>query len=157
MRFFINSWLSILFIFTLSLGKGIKAPDFALPDENGTIVKLSALKGNVVVLVFWATTCGVCQKELPEISFLVDEYKNKPVKFYAVVINSDNIQEIKKVKKKWGFDIPVLIGDYETVKNYRIIGTPIIYILRKDLTIGKIFYGHTPIKKLKKYIDKFLK
>ncbi|EDP74281.1 hypothetical protein HG1285_04283, partial [Hydrogenivirga sp. 128-5-R1-1] len=93
---------------------------------------------------------------LPEISFLQDEYANKHVKFYAVVINTDKINEIKETKERWGFDIPVLIGNYETIKRYRIIGTPIIYILRKDLTVGKIFFGETSIKRLKKYINKFL-
>jgi len=49
-----------------------------------------------------------------------------------------------------------LIGD-DTVKDkYRIIGTPITYILRKDLSIGKIIYGAYSIKKLDKYIKKFL-
>jgi thiol-disulfide isomerase/thioredoxin len=149
--------LFLLLVFTsISYAKGLKAPDFELKDENGNIVKLSDLKNNVVVLIFWATTCGVCEKELPEISFLQEKYKDKPVKFYAIVINSDNINEIKQVKSSWGFDIPVLIGNYDTVKNYRIIGTPIIYILRKDLTIGKIFFGATSINMLEKYINKFL-
>ena len=153
---FIKFLTVILLFVSISWSKGLKAPYFELKDENGKIVKLTDLKGNVSVLIFWATTCGVCEKELPEISFLQDEYANKHVKFYAVVINTDKINEIKETKEKWGFDIPVLIGNYETVKKYRIIGTPIIYILRKDLTVGKIFFGETSIKRLKKYINKFL-
>ncbi len=153
---FIKILIILLFLIVTVNAKGLKAPYFELKDENGKIVKLTDLKGNVTILIFWSTTCGVCKKELPEISFLQDEYANKPVKFYAVVINTDNINEIKKIKEEWEFDIPVLIGNYETVKKYRIIGTPIIYIIRKDLTVGKIFFGETSIKRLKKYINKFL-
>ena len=157
MRNFIYGLFLLILMFSISYSKGLQAPDFSLKDENGKIVNLIDLKGNVSVLIFWATTCGVCRKELPEISFLLDEYAGKPVKFYAIVINTDNINDIKKTKQEWSFDIPVLIGNYETVKKYRIVGTPIIYILRKDLTVGKIFFGETSIKRLKKYINKFLK
>lgn len=157
MRKFIYILSLILVFYNFSFSKGLKAPDFSLKDENGKIVNLKDLKGNVSVLIFWATTCGVCEKELPEISFLPAKYAGKPVKFYAIVINTDDIKEIKQTKKEWGFDIPVLIGNYETIKKYRIIGTPIIYIIKQDLTVGKIFFGATSLKRLRKYINKFLK
>lgn len=157
MRKFIYILFLIITIINISIAKGLKAPDFQLKSEDGKVINLQDLKGNVVVLIFWATTCGVCQKELPEISFLQEEYKDKPVKFYAIVIDTKDLNEVKKIKDEWGFDIPVLIGNLEVVKDYRIIGTPIIYILRKDLTIGKIFFGETSLKRLRKYINKFLK
>ncbi len=145
------------FLSTASYGKGLKPYMFQLEDENGRVVKLQDFKGNVVFLVFWSTTCGVCKEELPEVSLLAEKYKDKPVRFFAVVINEKNKEKIKRIKESWGFYIPVLIGT-ETVKSkYRIIGTPVIYILRKDLTIGKILYGKYPLEKLEKYINKFLK
>ncbi len=146
-------FLSIVF---LTYGKGLKPYMFELKDEKGRVVKLKDLKENVVFLIFWATTCGVCREELPEISLLAEKFKDKPVKFFAVVVNEDDIKAIKKIKNDWGFYIPVLIGDDIVKTKYRIIGTPIIYILRKDLTIGKILYGKQSLKKLEKYINKFL-
>ena len=152
----LSSLFLILIVFGVSLAKGIKAKDFALPDENGKIVKLSDLKGNVVVLIFWSTTCGTCKKELPQISVLQGEYDNKPVKFYAIVINTKDLNEIKKTKEEWGFDIPVLIGNFEVKKNYRIIGTPITYVIDKDGKIKRFFLGEVSLKRLKKAIDKAL-
>ncbi len=153
-------WLGIFFIIlsisVSSFSKGLKAYPFELKDEKGSVVKLKELKGNVVFLIFWSTTCGACRKELPEISLLAEKYKDKPVKFFAIVINEKDIRKIKKIKEEWGFDLPVLIGNSIIKSKYRIIGTPIIYILRKDLTIGKILYGSRSLKKLEKYIDKFL-
>jgi len=144
-------------LINISFAKGIKAKDFSLPDENGKIVKLSELKGNVVVLIFWSTKCGSCKKKLPKISVLQGEYDNKPVKFYAVVINTKDLEEIKKIKEEWGFDIPVLIGNFDIKKNYRIIGTPITYVINKDGKIKRFFLGEVSLKRLKKAINKALK
>jgi len=155
-RVFLSLFLIFLLI-NISFAKGIKAKDFSLPDENGKIVKLSELKGNVVVLIFWSTKCGSCKKKLPKISVLQGEYDNKPVKFYAVVINTKDLEEIKKIKEEWGFDIPVLIGNFDIKKNYRIIGTPITYVINKDGKIKRFFLGEVSLKRLKKAINKALK
>ncbi len=146
-----------LFISVSSFGKIFKAYDFSLKDENGKVVKLSELKGNVIFIIFWSTHCKTCEKEMPKISKeLIPKFKDKPVKFLAVVINTKDLKEIEKKKKEWGFDIPVLIGDRKTKAKYRIFGTPTVYILRKDLTVGKIFMGKKDIKIFEKYINKLL-
>ncbi len=146
-----------LFISVSSFAKPLKAYNFELKDENGNTVKLSDYKGNVVFLIFWSTHCPTCKKEMPKISKeLVPKFKGKPVKFFAIVINTDDLKEIQKVKKEWGFDLPVLLGNRKIKAKYRIFGTPTIYILRKDLTVGKIFLGKKPLKVFEKYINKFL-
>ncbi len=62
-------------------------PDLALKDLDGHKQHLKALRGNVVVLSFWATWCAPCQEELPRLSHLSDNYAGKPVRFVAVSID----------------------------------------------------------------------
>ncbi len=62
-------------------------PDLALKDLDGHKQKLKDLRGNIVVLSFWATWCGPCQEELPRLSHLSDSYAGKPVRFVAVSID----------------------------------------------------------------------
>ncbi|WP_457641037.1 TlpA family protein disulfide reductase [Persephonella sp.] len=157
MKKVIISFLLITFISTLTFGKGLRPYNFTLKDEYGNTVTLSDLKGNVIFLIFWSTTCHTCEQELPVIYKLSKKYNGKPVKFFAIVINTKDINDIKDIKRKWKFEIPVLIGDSLVMSKYRIRGTPIIYILRKDLTIGKILYGSHDTRKYEKYINKFLK
>ena len=151
--------LTIFFMLILSFysyGKGLKPYMFSLKNENGRVVNLADLKGNVVYLVFWSKTCHTCREEMPVINSLYKKYKDKNVKFFGIIIDEKDRNKIKEIKKRWGFEFPVLIGNDTVKTKYRIIGTPITYILRKNLTIGKIIFGAHSKKKLEKYIKKFL-
>ena len=55
--------------------KGQPAPDFALRDASGTLVKLSDFRGKVVFVNFWASWCVPCRKEMPDIQSVYDEKK----------------------------------------------------------------------------------
>lgn len=65
--------------------KGV--PDLALKDLAGHAQKLSALRGQIVVLSFWATWCVPCREELPRLSKLNEEFAGRNVHFVAVSID----------------------------------------------------------------------
>lgn len=74
---------------------GQPAPDIQLEDPNGEILKLSDLKGYIVLVDFWASWCGPCRKKNPEIVALYEKYKEekfvKGVKGFAVYnVSLDN-------------------------------------------------------------------
>lgn len=148
--------LVVLILTFLYSAEAIQAPDFSLKDESGKVVKLSDLKNDVLFITFWATTCHSCRDELPEISkSLYPQYKNK-VKFFAIVIDTDNLRQVNQIKRDWGFDIPVLFGNSEVMEKYRIIGTPITYIIGKNNTIVKIFIGPQSVEKFQQAVKKAL-
>ena len=55
--------------------QGKPAPDFALPDINGKMVRLSDLRGQVVLINLWATWCPPCRAEMPDLAAIYNEYK----------------------------------------------------------------------------------
>ena len=61
--------------------KGERALDFIVTTINGEHIKLSELRGKVVVLNFWFTKCGPCKLEIPDLNGLVNEFKDKDVVF----------------------------------------------------------------------------
>jgi thiol-disulfide isomerase/thioredoxin len=71
------------------------APDPGFKALDGHTQKLSALRGQVVVVNFWATWCGPCQEELPRLSQLAQGYANKPVRF--VLISVDEPKDRAKI------------------------------------------------------------
>lgn len=66
---------------------GRSAPELKLKDLQGQAQRLSALRGQIVVVNFWATWCGPCQEELPRLSKLAEEWAGKDVRFVAVSID----------------------------------------------------------------------
>jgi peroxiredoxin len=67
---------------------GSRAPEFALRDMQGKYVSLTALRGKVVVLNFWATWCPPCRKELPGLERLRREYAGRGLAVVAVSTDS---------------------------------------------------------------------
>jgi len=83
------AWSIALLPFTLlALPLSAKrAPDPAFKTLGGETRKLSALRGRIVVVNFWATWCGPCQEELPRLSQIALSYAGKPVNFILVSID----------------------------------------------------------------------
>jgi len=64
-----------------------RVPDPAFKTLSGQQRKLSQLRGSIVVINFWATWCGPCQKELPRLERLAQAYAEKPVRFVFISID----------------------------------------------------------------------
>ncbi len=94
-----------------AFASGHPVPDLALKDVNGTKQRLKGLRGNVVVLSFWATWCAPCQEELPRLSHLSETYAGKPVRFVAVSIDENKSRgEIGKFLVTHGIHLEAWTG-----------------------------------------------
>ncbi len=70
---------------------GSAAPDFSLPARDGSTVRLSELKGQVVMVNFWATWCGPCRQEMPLLAQLQSKYE--PLGFTVLGVNVEPARE----------------------------------------------------------------
>ncbi|HEY2859280.1 MAG TPA: TlpA disulfide reductase family protein [Terracidiphilus sp.] len=70
-----------------------RAPDPGFKSLDGQTRKLSSLRGQVVVVNFWATWCGPCQEELPRLEKIAQSYAGKPVTFVRISIDKPKDRE----------------------------------------------------------------
>jgi thiol-disulfide isomerase/thioredoxin len=78
---------------------GFPAPDIALTDPEGKLLKLSSLKGKVVLIDFWASWCGPCRKENPNVVAVYNQYKDKGFEVFSVSLDKDRDSWLAAIAK----------------------------------------------------------
>ncbi|TCP55522.1 thiol-disulfide isomerase/thioredoxin [Tumebacillus sp. BK434] len=121
---------------------GHRAPSFELQTFDGKTVKLADLQGKPVVLNFWASWCGPCRNEMPDLEEMHKKYGDQ-VHFYGVNLTSqDNLENAKKFMGEMGVTFPSLMdSDEKTAQNYRTFSIPMTYAVDQNGIISEIHKG----------------
>jgi len=113
---------------------------FNYTDINGTNLKSESLKGKIIVLNFWATSCGPCILEMPELNKMVEKYKEKNVVFIAPIIYANN-ESVKQFLLKNPFNYQIVLIDN---KDYDITSFPTHIIINQELNVVEKLVGAHP-------------
>jgi thiol-disulfide isomerase/thioredoxin len=120
------------------------APDVSVVSlANGSALKLSDLKGKVVLLNFWATWCPPCREEIPSMMKLNGFMAGKPFQMVAVSIDEGGKPAIEAFFKQSGFSLPTYLDESgASSKSYGITGVPESFIIdKKGILVKKIIGG----------------
>jgi peroxiredoxin len=99
------------------------APDFTLASIEGSKTKLSALRGKVVLLNFWDTSCKPCRAEYPHLQRIQGEYKGQGLSVLMINLD-DDISGVKLFAEKYGFAAQVLLKNSTVQRAYGIGAIP---------------------------------
>ena len=150
-----------------SENKAIQAFDFTAMDKDGKTVKLSDFKGKKVYINMWASWCGPCMREIPELEKTYQKLKdNKDIVFLSMT--SPNDKEFKNQSpqdkgkdvilnkaKELGATYPVLFDVNDRfIVNYAIRSFPTHIFINSDGTIGNRIAGGVTEESLTKEIEK---
>ena len=132
--------------------EGNPAPEFTFQNEKGKTVSIKKLKGKMIVLDFWASWCGPCRKEIPNVKKYYAEYKDKGVQFLSVSIDAKKDAWTKALKEE---QMPWMQGwtpdAGKTVMNtYQFGGIPFIILIDKE---GNIYRKNLRGEEIKNAID----
>lgn len=120
---------------------GNPAPEFTLAGPSGE-VKLAALKGNLVLVHFWATWCPPCREELPSLARLNSQMTGRPFRLLAVSIDKDGNEAVQRLFGQLGISMPVLLDPTSQVaQQYGITGVPETFIISPSGAIIKKIVG----------------
>ena len=115
------------------------APDFTLRSMTGPNLRLQEQRGRVVLINFWATWCGPCQQEMPQLNKLYDKYHAAGFVLLGVNVD-DDAKHATDVATKLGLHFPVLMDSDKTVsKLYNLATMPSTVLIDRD---GKVRYIH---------------
>lgn len=112
----------------------VYAPNFSSKDTEGNEISLSSLRGNNILLVFWATWCGYCKKELPDLKNFVEKYREKII--VLTIVNQESPEVVREYAEQEKLNFPILIDNTGQIWNaYLVRGTPSHFLIDKE---GKI-------------------
>jgi thiol-disulfide isomerase/thioredoxin len=119
---------------------GQKAADFALPRADGSPVRLSALRGKVVLVDFWATWCPPCRAELPTIAKLAAKYADKDL--VVLPVNSEKGDIGQRYLSGHHFQLTNVMDTNRQVQRlYRCSAIPTVLVIDRSGTVVAHFVG----------------
>jgi len=140
----------------ISVGKF--APEIALKNPEGKIIKLSSLKGKYVLIDFWAAWCGPCRSESPNMVEAYEKYNKKGFEIYSVSLDQNREDWLKAIKKdklgKWTHVSDLKYWQCVAAKEYSVDGIPFTVLIDKE---GKIIATGLRGKQLKQKLAEIFK
>ncbi len=120
--------------------------ELKLLDMDGKPYDASKLKGNVLVIDFWATWCKPCINEIPDLNRLQEKYANKGLKVVGVTMASGEAPEVKALLGSFKMQYTVLMGDDNQSYDLNIHSYPTTYLVTKDWKVRRIYLEAGPKK-----------
>lgn len=149
-------FISISFTASSQVHYGQQAYEISLPSLNGDTIKLSSLKGKVVLVDFWASWCGPCRSTNKKMVKLYPKYKDKGFEILGVSLDDSRTawkKAVEKDKIQWLQVIDNGGWDAKTGIQWGIYQIPTSYLIDKE---GRVIAMDLEQKDLEKKLDELL-
>jgi peroxiredoxin len=124
---------------TEAIAVGQPAPDIALPNPSGKVLKLSDLKGKIVLLDFWASWCGPCRRANPAVVTAYNKFNKKGFEIYSVSLDKDRDKWVDAIAQDhlgWDYHVSDLkFWNSQAAQLYKVQAIPQQFLIGRD---GKI-------------------
>ncbi|OWW20060.1 peroxiredoxin family protein [Noviherbaspirillum denitrificans] len=141
-----------------SLSSAKPAPDVTFSSITGEKVSMQSLRGKVVMVNFWATSCTTCIKEMPSMVQTYNKYKDKGLDFVAVAMSYDPPNYVLNYAQTRSLPFTVAIDTQgDVAKSFDDVKlTPTTYVIDKEGKVLKRYVGEPDFAALHQLIEKAL-
>lgn len=120
------------------------APDFTLRTIGGPNIRLQEQRGKVVLINFWATWCGPCRQEMPQLNKLYEKYRNAGFNVLGINVDDDSNRAVALASRA-GLKFPLLLDTDKTVSRLYDINTmPTTVLVDRDGRVRHTHNGYVP-------------
>ncbi|MGE0490058.1 MAG: TlpA family protein disulfide reductase [Vulcanimicrobiota bacterium] len=128
---------------------GGPVPKFSFPHESGAI-SAEGLKGKVILINCWATWCGPCMGEMPDLVKLQEKYKDQGLQLVGISYDQSE-EQMKKGAERLQLNFPVVMHDLPEVQSFLeklppVEGIPTTWVIDPDGTIVAHHIGAQPLE-----------
>lgn len=112
-----------------------KMSEIALPDTAGRIISLASLKGQIVLVDFWASWCGPCRRENPAVVKLYEKYHKDGFEIYGVSVDRDKASWVKGIREdgiKWLQVSDLKYWSSPVLKQFNVQGIPYTILVDRE-------------------------
>ncbi len=137
----------------VGLQAGMIPPDFELETLEGDTIKLSELKGQKVIVNFWATWCPPCRAEIPD---FIEVYEKEDVEILAVNMEEtkNNLEMVEEFVEEFEMPFPVLKDeDGDLMDEYRVVAFPTSYMIDSEGHIQFVAMGAMNYDQIKERLE----
>jgi thiol-disulfide isomerase/thioredoxin len=134
------------------------APGFTLEGLDGQVYKVGGPREKPVVVNFWASWCGPCREEAPDLKRLYDQFKDQ-IDFYAVnTLQGDKLEDVQKFVQTYDLRFPVLLDkEGQAADKYNLIFIPTSFLIDRNGVVREVVHVISPAdweRKMKALIKK---
>jgi cytochrome c biogenesis protein CcmG/thiol:disulfide interchange protein DsbE len=133
------------------------APNFSVPGADGSRVSLAALKGQVVLLDFWATWCTGCKEEMPWFVDFQKTYRRRGLQSVGIAMDVEGWDKVRPYLREHPVNYPIVVGDLPFASQFgSIVALPVTLLIDRKGRLAEFRAGKVDKKAFEADIRRLL-